>query len=204
MVWGGILLEGQRTCFCLTMVIWRVQGTETRTLDLLLGPRVVQSVRAFSWYTTMHDLMWQNCASDFRGSGHWHNWLVSTLYRPSSTSGASWMNAFASFRTHTGQSKSSPMPWLNHGRISILEQPIDLSEECPGVVERAFKHVGVIPAITVSFQYDNRNFGANPYLDYHFVFPHDFGNFSSNGYSPFALANYAKIVFCSRYVKAFL
>ena len=57
---------------------------------------------------------------------------------------------------------------------------------------------GIIPAINVSFQYDwmnGRNFRTNSYLDYHFVFRHDFVNLSSSGNSPFALANFAQ--FCS-------
>ena len=43
--------------------------------------------------------------------------------------------------------------------------------------------------INVFVQYDwmnGGNFGTNLYLDYHFVFRHDFGNLLSKGYSPFA------------------
>ena len=57
---------------CLIVVIWQVQGTETRFLDLMLGPTHVQSALGFSCYTPMADLMWQECANDFyRGWGHW-------------------------------------------------------------------------------------------------------------------------------------
>ena len=157
----------------------------------------------------------------------------------------------------------------------ILGQSVGLSEACPDVLEHAFRHMGVMPAINMSFQCDwmnGRNFGTNPYLDHygdisslrwrhnghdsvsnhqprdcflnrlfrhrskktsklrviglcagnspeagefpaqiasnaenvsiwwrhhdHFVFRHDFGNISSNGYSPFAVANFTQ--FCSR------
>ena len=109
-----------------------------------------------------------------------------------------WINALSGSQTHPGQSRSSPIP-MRSGGIWILGNAIDLSEACLSIVERAFKHLGVIPAINVSFQYDwlnGRNFGTNPYLDYHFVFRHDFGNLSSNGYSPCALANLSQ--YCSR------
>ena len=62
--WGCISLEERTDCMCLTRVIWQMQGTEMRSLDLLLGPTLVQSVLGFSWYTTMPNLMWQECASD--------------------------------------------------------------------------------------------------------------------------------------------
>ena len=57
--------------------------------------------------------------------------------------------------------------------------------------------VGVIAAVDVSLQYDwmnGRNFGKSPYLDYYFVFLHDFGNLSSNDYFPFALDNFARLL----------
>ena len=98
---------------------------------------------------------------------------VLRTWTPSSTSGTSWINAFGGFRTHPGHSRSSPTPWLRSGRILILGQSIGLSDACPGVVDCAFRHVGVIPAINVSFQYDWMNVrkcGTNPYLDYHFIF----------------------------------
>ena len=116
-----------------------------------------------------------------------------------STCGISWINVFGGLQTHAGQSRSSPSPWLRSGRISILGQPVGLSEACPGIVEHALRHVGLISAINVSFQYhwmNGRNFGTNPYLDYHIAFQHDFGHLSSNGYTLFALANFAQ--FCSR------
>ena len=38
--------------------------SETRSLGLLLGPKMVQSVLGFSWYTAMSDLKWEVCGSD--------------------------------------------------------------------------------------------------------------------------------------------
>ena len=81
MVWGGTNLEGC-TCMCLIMVIWQVQGTETRSLDLLLGPTLEQLVPGFSWYITMSEVMWQKCANDCRGWGHLHIWQASTFFGP--------------------------------------------------------------------------------------------------------------------------
>ena len=129
-----------------------------------------------------------------RALTHFTGQHVSQTWTPSNTFGTSWISAFGGFRTRPGQSRSSPTPWLKSGRISILGPSVGLSEACPGIVERTFKHVGVIPTINVSFQYDwmnGRNFGTNTYLDYCFVFRHGFGNLSSSDYSPFALANFA-------------
>ena len=134
-------------------------------------------------------------------TGYYVRWT----WTPSSTSETSWINAFGGYQTHPGQSRSSRMPWLRSGRISILENAIDLSEACPSIVARAFRHLGVIPAINVSFQYDwmnGRNFKKNPYPDYHFVFRLGLGNISSNGNSPCALANFYQ--FLPRKVRAFL
>ena len=147
----------------------------------------------------MPDLMWQECASDFRGWGHWHNWMASTLSGPETHRVPLGHRGLSSFQTHPGQSTSSLTPWLRSCRISILDQSVGLSDAWHGAVKRAFGHVGVISTINVSFQYDwmnIRNFGTYPYLDYYFVFRHDFRNPSPNGYSPFALANFAQ--FCSQ------
>ena len=113
--------------------------------------------------------------------------VLRTLFS-SNTSITSWINAFGGFQTHPGQSRCSLTPWLRSGRISILGKSVGLSDACLGVVERAFRHVGIIPAINQYGWMKDRNLVTNIYLDYHFAFRHDFGNLSSNHYSPFALA----------------
>ena len=57
--------------------------------------------------------------------------------------------------------------WQDNDHVTISR----LIKNMTGAVERALRHAGVIPTVNVSFQYDcmnGRNFGANPYLDYHF------------------------------------
>ena len=93
-----------------------------------------------------------------------------------------------------GSPRSHQRPGWGLACYRFLGQSVG-SEACPAVVERAFCYVGVILTINVSFQYDwmnGCNFGTNPYLDYQ-CFSTSL-NLSSNGYSPFTLANFAQ--FC--------
>ena len=59
--------------------MWQVHGTETISLDLLLGPTLVQSVLGFSWCATSCGKI---VSAIFRRRGHWHNWLASTFSGP--------------------------------------------------------------------------------------------------------------------------
>ena len=112
--------------------------------------------------------------------------------------GASWINSFGGFQTHPGQSRSSPTPWLRSESKSI-----DLETICRLIISMPRRCWACIQAREVHARYwcvlsiwlNGRIFGTNPYLDYHFVFQHDFGNLSSNGYSPFTLANFVQICY---------
>ena len=91
--------------------------------------------------------------------GHWHltGQHVLHTWTPTSTSGISWINAFGGVQTHPVQPRSSTAASLRSGRVLTLGESVGLSEACLGFEEHAFRHVGVIHAINVSFQYDKMN-----------------------------------------------
>ena len=118
-------LEGRMDQHVLNRGSLTGQGTETRSLDLLLGPTLGQLVLGFSWYTKIPDFMWQECASCFqrmRALIQLTGQHVLWVWYLSSTSETPWINAFSGFQTHPGQYRSSPTPPLRSGRILILGQ----------------------------------------------------------------------------------